>query len=154
MRESTHPTNHVRDHCLATARQPCSNMPCGGCMPVCRYTSGCVRGIMMSPGIFSMHSSTRPRSVRQTASGACSFTLPTWLRSMLPSLPCVEHSLRLLDGAVIIEGTSSVFSEEGGTGSGCRGSSEGVEVSTRGRVEVALVDGAIAAAFRFTFHLF
>ncbi len=46
-----------------------------------------------------------------------------------------------------------MFLEEGGTGSRCRASSEGVEVGTRGRVGVALVDGAVAATFRFTFLL-
>jgi hypothetical protein len=86
--------------------------------------------------------------------GACSFAQPTRLRLVLPSSPRVERSLRLPDGAVVVEGASSAFPEEGGTGSGRGGSSEGVEVGTGGGVGVALVNGAIAAAFRFTFHLF
>ena len=72
---------------------------------------------------------------------------------MLPSSPRVERSLRLPDGAAVVEGASSAFPEERGTGSGRGGSSEGVEVGTGGGVGVALVDGAVAAAFKFTFLL-
>ena len=64
------------------------------------------------------------------ASNACSFAPATRLCLVLPSLLHVEGSLHLLDGAIVVEGTSSVFLEEGGIGSGHRGPSEGVEVST------------------------
>ena len=122
---------------------PCSNTPRGGCTPVCRYTSGCARGIATSSSIFSTHGSTPPKSARRTAGGACSFAPPTRLRLVvLPSSPRVERSFRLLDGAVVVEGASSAFPEEGGTGSGRGGSSEGGEVGTGGGV-AALVDGAL-----------
>ncbi len=79
---------------------------------------------------------------------------PTQLHLVvLPLSPHVEHSLHLLDWAVIVDGASSVFLEEGETGFGCGVSLEGVEVGTRGGVRVVLVDGAVAAAFRFTFLL-
>ena len=71
---------------------------------------------------------------------------------VLPLSPCIECSLRLLE-AIVVDGTSSVFPEEGGAGSGCRVSLEGVEVGTRGGVGVALVGGPIAATFRLAFLL-
>jgi len=80
--------------------------------------------------------------------------LPTQLHLVvLPLSLHIKHSLHLLDWAVIVDSAFSVFLEEGGTGSGRGGSSEGVEVGTGGGVGVALVDGAVAAAFRFTFLL-
>ena len=104
--------------------------------------------------MFSTHGSTPPKSARCTAGGTYLFVPLTQLRLVvLPSLPCVEHSLCLLDEVVIIDGALSVFLEEGGTGSRYRASSESVEVSTGGGVGVALVDGAVATAFRFTFLL-
>jgi len=72
---------------------------------------------------------------------------------VLPLSLHIKHSLHLLDWAVIVDSAFSVFLEEGGTGSGCGASLKGVEVGTRGRVRVVLVDGAVAAAFRFTFLL-
>ena len=66
------------------------------------------------------------------AGDACSFVPAMWLRLVLPSSPCIEGSLRLLDGAIVVESASSAFLEEGGTGSGRKGSSEGVKVSTGG----------------------
>jgi hypothetical protein len=95
---------------------------------------------MMSSSIFFAHGSMPPKSTRHTAGDACSFAPATRLCLVLPSSPRVEGSLCLLDGAVVIEGTLSAFLEEGGTGSGHRGSSEGVEVSTWGGPKVGVLD--------------
>jgi hypothetical protein len=92
---------------------PRGNMLDGGCTPVCRYTSGCVRGIKTNSSISSMHGLTPPKSARCMAGGACTFVQPTWLHLVvLPSSPCIEHSLCLLDGAVVVDGALSVFLEE------------------------------------------
>jgi hypothetical protein len=77
------------------------------------------------------------------------------MRLRLPPSSRVERSFRLLDDAVVVEGTSSALPEAAGSRRG--GSSEGVEVGGPGGVVgvevVALVEGTVGAAFKLTFLL-
>jgi hypothetical protein len=113
LREEDHPPNRSRSRASSCHSRTghAATRHAGGCTPVCRYTLGCARGIATSSSTFSAHGLTPPKSARRTAGDVCSFAPAKRLRLVLPSSPRVERSLRLLDGAVVVEGASSAFPE-------------------------------------------